>query len=142
MERPTTIRLSVHHSPVPAHPRNWMLNSGSIWPVTSNLTSKPPAPSPKPKLSPGKEPTLRFQGKSRLGFYPLPLSEAQRIRRFLCFPDAPSSAIDPCVGDVFGTQLVWKAMEITGEILHRRDVTLDGSRRVISTLEFFEHHLA
>jgi hypothetical protein len=43
---------------------------------------------------------LRFQGKSRLGFYPLPLSEAQRIRRFLLFPDAaPSSAIDPCVGD-------------------------------------------
>jgi hypothetical protein len=42
---------------------------------------------------------MRFQGKSRLGFYPLPLSEAQRIRRFLWFPDAPSSAIDPCVGD-------------------------------------------
>jgi 16S rRNA G966 N2-methylase RsmD len=41
---------------------------------------------------------LRFQGKSRLGFYPLPLSEAQRIRRFLSFPDA-SSAIDPCAGD-------------------------------------------
>jgi hypothetical protein len=42
---------------------------------------------------------LRFEGKSRLGFYPLPLSEAQRIRRFLWFPDAPSSALDPCVGD-------------------------------------------
>jgi len=41
---------------------------------------------------------LRFQGKSRLGFYPLPLSEAQRIRGFLLFPDS-SSAIDPCVGD-------------------------------------------
>ncbi len=41
---------------------------------------------------------MRFQGKSRLGFYPLPLSEAQRIRRFLQFPDA-SSAVDPCVGD-------------------------------------------
>jgi 16S rRNA G966 N2-methylase RsmD len=43
---------------------------------------------------------VRFQGKNRLGFYPLPLSEAQRIRRFLWFPDsAPASAIDPCVGD-------------------------------------------
>ena len=41
---------------------------------------------------------MRFQGKSRLGFYPLPLSEAQRIRSFLQFPDA-SSAIDPCAGD-------------------------------------------
>ena len=29
---------------------------------------------------------LRFTGKSRLGFYPLPLSEAQRIRRFLLRP--------------------------------------------------------
>ena len=26
---------------------------------------------------------MRFLGKSRLGFYPLPLSEAQRIRKFL-----------------------------------------------------------
>jgi hypothetical protein len=42
---------------------------------------------------------LRFQGKSRLGFFPLPLCEAQRIRKFLWFSDAPSSAIDPCVGD-------------------------------------------
>ena len=41
---------------------------------------------------------MRFQGKSRLGFYPLPLPEAQRIRSFLQFP-AASSAIDPCVGD-------------------------------------------
>jgi hypothetical protein len=42
---------------------------------------------------------LRSQGKSRLGFYPLPLSEARRIHRFLLFPDQPSSALDPCVGD-------------------------------------------
>jgi hypothetical protein len=42
---------------------------------------------------------VRFTGKSRLGFYPLPLSEAQRIRSFLQFPATPSSAIDPCVGD-------------------------------------------
>jgi hypothetical protein len=42
---------------------------------------------------------VRFIGKSRLGFFPLPSSEAQRIRRFLLFPDQPSSAIDPCVGN-------------------------------------------
>ena len=42
---------------------------------------------------------MRFVGKSRLGFYPLPLSEAQRIRRFHRFPDVLSPAIDPCVGD-------------------------------------------
>ena len=49
---------------------------------------------------------MRFQGKSRLGFYPLPLSEAQRIRRFLCFPDDPSSAIDPCVGDAVAFEAI------------------------------------
>src|SRR5271157_5739609 len=36
------------------------------------------------------------------------------------------------LADVFGTQLVGRAMEVTGKILHRRDVTLDGSWRVIS----------
>ena len=41
---------------------------------------------------------MRFEGKSRLGFYPLPLSEAQRIRGFLLFPAQPSSAPDPCIG--------------------------------------------
>jgi hypothetical protein len=42
---------------------------------------------------------MRFSGKSRLGFYPLPLAEAQRIRRILKFPAAPCVAIDPCIGD-------------------------------------------
>jgi len=42
---------------------------------------------------------VRFSGKSRLGFYPLPITEAQRIRRFLSFPEVASTALDPCVGD-------------------------------------------
>jgi hypothetical protein len=46
-----------------------------------------------------RSPPLRFQGKSRLGFYPLPLCEAQRICGFLQFPSVQSSAIDPCIGD-------------------------------------------
>ena len=49
---------------------------------------------------------MRFQGKSRLGSYPLPLSEAQRIRRFRWFPVAPSSAIDPCVGDGVAFEII------------------------------------
>ncbi len=54
----------------------------------------------KSKLFKERRSKLRFQGKVKLGFFPLPLSEAQRIRRFLLFPDAPpSSAIDPCIGD-------------------------------------------
>jgi len=47
-----------------------------------------------------------------MGFYPLPLSEAQRIRRFLGFPDAPSSAIDPCVGDGVAFEVITHGAEV------------------------------
>jgi hypothetical protein len=66
---------------------------------------------------------LRFQGKSRLGFYPLPLSEAQRIRRYLCFPDTPSSAIDPCVGDGIAFEAI-----TTGAEVFRYGIELDAYR--------------
>jgi 16S rRNA G966 N2-methylase RsmD len=65
---------------------------------------------------------LRFQGKSRLGFYPLPLSEAQRIRSFLQFPNA-SSAIDPCVGD----GVAFEAITIGAKVL-RYGIELDAYR--------------
>jgi hypothetical protein len=42
---------------------------------------------------------MRIQGKLRLGFFPLPLIEARRIRVCLRYPDSPCSAIDPCIGD-------------------------------------------
>ena len=42
---------------------------------------------------------MRLAGRQRLGFYPLPIPEAERIRRFLGFPDQPCSALDPCIGD-------------------------------------------
>jgi hypothetical protein len=67
--------------------------------------------------------TLRFTGKSRLGFYPLPLSEAQRIRRFILFPDQPSSAIDPCVGD----GVAFEAITSDTEVL-RYGIELDAYR--------------
>jgi Uncharacterised methyltransferase family (DUF6094) len=45
------------------------------------------------------EAAMRLAGRERLGFYPLPAREAERIRRFLVFPDKPCCALDPCVGD-------------------------------------------
>lgn len=42
---------------------------------------------------------MRLAGRTRLGFYPLPRQEAERIRKFLMFPDKQCSALDPCVGD-------------------------------------------
>ena len=41
---------------------------------------------------------MRFQGQAKLGFFPLPPSEAARVRKWLSFP-AQFSALDPCVGD-------------------------------------------
>ena len=55
---------------------------------------------------------LRFQGKSRLGFYPLPLAESGRIRRFLLFPHQPSSALDPCVGDGVAFDAITSGAEV------------------------------
>src|SRR5579859_5984716 len=42
---------------------------------------------------------MRLAGRERLGFYPLPIPEAERICRFLGFPDKQFCALDPCVGD-------------------------------------------
>jgi hypothetical protein len=42
---------------------------------------------------------MRIQGKLRLGYFPLPVAEARRIRTCLRYPDAARSAIDPCIGD-------------------------------------------
>jgi hypothetical protein len=40
---------------------------------------------------------MRLAGRERLGFYPLPIAEAKRIRKFLRFPEQPCSALDPCI---------------------------------------------
>ena len=45
----------------------------------------------------------RLISKLKLGYYPLPVEEAQKIRALLV-PSAPYAAIDPCVGD--GTALI------------------------------------
>ena len=66
---------------------------------------------------------MRFLGKTRLGFYPLPLSEAKRIRRFILFPDQPSSALDPCVGD----GVAFEAITSDAEVL-RYGIELDAYR--------------
>jgi hypothetical protein len=66
---------------------------------------------------------MRFVGKSRLGFYPLPLSEAQRIRRSLLFPAQPSSALDPCVGDGGAFEVITSGAEVL-----RYGIELDAYR--------------
>ncbi len=41
---------------------------------------------------------MRIQGRLKLGYYPLPESEAQRIGRFVRFPAEQCQALDPCSG--------------------------------------------
>lgn len=41
---------------------------------------------------------MRPQGKTKLGFFPLPLAEVIRLRNCLTF-SSEFSAVDPCVGD-------------------------------------------
>src|SRR5690242_18257690 len=76
---------------------------------------------------------MRLAGRTRLGFYPLPRSEAERIRRFLAFPDEQCCALDPCVGD--GAAFA----EITSDIrVLRYGVELDAGRAEQARLKGFE----
>ena len=42
---------------------------------------------------------MRLAGKQKLGYFPLPLAEAERIRRFLKFPISGCATLAPCIGD-------------------------------------------
>jgi len=66
---------------------------------------------------------MRTAGRLRMAFYPLPLSEAQRIRSFLLFPNEPVSALDPCVGD----GVAFEAITNGGQVL-RYGIELDAHR--------------
>ena len=66
---------------------------------------------------------MRWAGRVRMGYFPLPLSEAQRIRRFLLFPDQLSSAIDPCVGDGVAFEVITSGAEV-----FRYGIELDAYR--------------
>jgi hypothetical protein len=66
---------------------------------------------------------MRNQGRIRLGNFPLPLSEARRIRAWLHYPTSPVSMIDPCIGD--GAAF----LAITAEACARRyGIELDAYR--------------
>ena len=66
---------------------------------------------------------MRNAARLILGFYPLPLSEAARLRNFLRFPRGEFSAVDPCVGDGAAFQ---KLFERTQSILY--GIELDALR--------------
>jgi hypothetical protein len=65
---------------------------------------------------------VRPQGQIKLGFFPLPITEAKRLRNWLDFPEE-CSAVDPCVGngDAFLTL-------IAGRCVHAYGVEIDVGR--------------
>jgi hypothetical protein len=65
---------------------------------------------------------MRLDGRTKLGFYPLPKLEAERLRKCLVFPP-DFSALDPCVGDgVAFTHL------LHGVTAHRYGIEIDANR--------------
>jgi uncharacterized methyltransferase DUF6094 len=65
---------------------------------------------------------VRPHGKIKLGFFPLPVSEAERLRSCLKF-SAKFSALDPCVGD--GGAF---AHLVKGNEAYRYGVEIDANR--------------
>ena len=62
---------------------------------------------------------MRGIARQKLGYYPLPQNEAERIRRFLSFHGDAVSALDPCAGGgaamatiTSGAQTVRHAIEL------------------------------
>ena len=65
---------------------------------------------------------MRPHGKTKLGFFPLPVPEAARLKNCLAFA-SEFSALDPCVGDgVAFTHL------LHGVTAHRYGIEIDANR--------------
>jgi hypothetical protein len=65
---------------------------------------------------------MRPHGKAKLGFYPLPVTEAERLKNCLAYP-REFSALDPCVGDgVAFTHL------LAGTCARRYGIEIDAHR--------------
>jgi hypothetical protein len=65
---------------------------------------------------------MRPHGKTKLGFFPLPLAEADRLKNCLTFA-SEFSALDPCVGD--GVAFTRLLNGITGR---RYGIEIDADR--------------
>jgi hypothetical protein len=66
---------------------------------------------------------MRIAGRLKLGYYPLPISEARRLKSYLSFPNQQISAIDPCIGTGLAFSYLLEAVEA-----QRYGIELDGNR--------------
>jgi hypothetical protein len=65
---------------------------------------------------------MRPHGKIKLGFFPLPVAEADGLRSCLNF-SAEFSALDPCVGDGVGFAHLLKGADV-----RTYGIEIDGDR--------------
>ena len=65
---------------------------------------------------------MRNQGKIKLGFYPLPVAEARRLKNCLLFREQ-FSAVDPCIGDGVAFRTL-----LEGVPAHRYGIEIDAHR--------------
>ena len=68
----------------------------------------------------------RNAARLKMGFYPLPISEAMRLRALLEFT-GPASVVDPCVGQGTALEIITEGAEV-----RRYGVELDAERAVIA----------
>jgi hypothetical protein len=65
---------------------------------------------------------MRPHGKTKLGFFPLPLAEAERLKNCLVFP-SEFSALDPCAGDGVAFNRLLEGTEV-----RRYGIEIDANR--------------
>jgi hypothetical protein len=65
---------------------------------------------------------MRPHGQTKLGFFPLPVTEAKRLKTWLASPER-FSALDPCVGD--GVAFAQLLRDVTA---HRYGIEIDANR--------------
>ena len=65
---------------------------------------------------------MRPHGQTKLGFFPLPVAEAKRLKSWLTFPER-FSALDPCVGD--GVAFAHLLHNVAS---HRYGIEIDANR--------------
>lgn len=66
---------------------------------------------------------MRPAGRMRLGFFPLPGTEAKRVHNFLQFPSNSCPALDPCIGDGVAFSEI-----ASGEKIIRYGIELEANR--------------
>ena len=65
---------------------------------------------------------MRPHGQTKLGFFPLPIAEAKRLKNWLAFPER-FLALDPCVGD--GVAFAQLLQDVG---CHRQGIEIDANR--------------